>query len=146
MANEKWNCNQICRWNDPSDGCIKPTYATCPMANTEPDASGWGQVNEKRLIYADVLMEAAYDSDEKQGNDVWHTGDIEYLVMAQPTVDAVEVVHGRWVEKVDMVESYLSGCTEVFYECSVCASGNIGESPYCPNCGAKMDGERRTDG
>ena len=52
--------------------------------------------NENRLIDADVLMEAAYDSDEKQGNDVWHTGDIEYLVMAQPTVDAVEVVHGHW--------------------------------------------------
>ena len=57
------------------------------------------------------------------------------------TVDAVEVVYGRWIEKVDMVESYLADCTEVFYECSVCEAGNIGESPYCPNCGAKMDGD-----
>lgn len=57
-----------------------------------------------------------------------------------PTVDAIPVVHGRWIEKVDMVESYLADCTEVFYECSVCECANIGESPYCPNCGAKMDG------
>ena len=26
-------CNQICRWNDPSDGCIKPIYAICRMSN-----------------------------------------------------------------------------------------------------------------
>ena len=26
-------CNQICRWNDPSDGCIKPAYAICRMSN-----------------------------------------------------------------------------------------------------------------
>ena len=26
-------CNQICRWNDTSDGCIKPAYAICPMSN-----------------------------------------------------------------------------------------------------------------
>lgn len=47
--------------------------------------------------------------------------------------------HGRWLEKVDMVESYLSDCTEVFYECSVCESASPGESPHCPHCGAKMD-------
>lgn len=56
-----------------------------------------------------------------------------------PTVDAVEVVHGKWIEKIDMVESYLADSTEVFYECSVCECANIGESPYCSNCGAKMD-------
>ena len=48
--------------------------------------------------------------------------------------------HGRWIEKADMVESYLSDCTEVFYECSVCESASHGESPYCPNCGTPMDG------
>ena len=26
-------CNQICRWNDPSDGCIKPMHAICRMSN-----------------------------------------------------------------------------------------------------------------
>lgn len=102
--------------------------------------------NEKRLIDGNELLSKMHRLDEKQKTDVWMTCDIEALLEMQPTVDAVEVVHGRWVEKVDMVESYLSGCTEVFYECSVCASGNIGESPYCPNCGARMMDGGNEDG
>lgn len=56
-----------------------------------------------------------------------------------------KAVHGRWIKKIDMVASYLEDCTEVFYECSVCEAPNIGESPYCPNCGAKMDGGNEDD-
>ena len=26
-------CNQICDWNDPSDGCVKPPAGFCPMSN-----------------------------------------------------------------------------------------------------------------
>ena len=37
MANEMRACNQICHWNDSSDGCVKPYYAVCPMSNTKPD-------------------------------------------------------------------------------------------------------------
>lgn len=49
-----------------------------------------------------------------------------------PTVDAVEVVHGRWVHK---------GAWHI--ECSECKHilAHIGEAKnYCPNCGANMDG------
>ena len=52
-----------------------------------------------------------------------------------PTVDAVEVVHGRWIEK-----PYLLGTTRY---CSVCGQNYgmpHGVFNYCPNCGAKMDG------
>ena len=66
---------------------------------------------------------------------------VKSILKDAPTVDAVEVVHGRWIEKIDIIGSYLSDCTEVFYVCSVCESGDIGKSPYCPNCGAKMDGD-----
>ena len=49
--------------------------------------------------------------------------------------NAVEVVHGRWVEHRPNV-----------YECTACNTwyGNYGgceEWAYCPNCGAKMDGD-----
>ena len=54
-----------------------------------------------------------------------------------PTVDAVEVVHGRW--------EYNRGAapSEKSYYCSVCISGesDYGTDNYCPNCGAKMDGD-----
>ena len=66
-------------------------------------------------------------------------------IAQMPTVDAVEVVHGRWV-----TEPW-----EVVKRCSVCGKlpnaipGSRNEpcySPYCPNCGAKMDGERKDNG
>lgn len=60
MASEKRNCNQICPWNDPSDGCVRPKGRVCPLSSTEPAASGWGQVqeNKKRLFDANALMDA----------------------------------------------------------------------------------------
>ena len=54
-----------------------------------------------------------------------------------PAVDAVPVVHGRWV----------SDESDVLFHCSECeaqieSSWNYEESwKYCPNCGAKMDEE-----
>lgn len=53
-----------------------------------------------------------------------------------PAVDAVPVVHGRWIDIPDKPEwdqKMCSICGDYF-----CCQGN-----YCPNCGAKMDGERR---
>ena len=101
--------------------------------------------NEKRLIDANPIVQFIMDGlnnpDKMKalGHDAIEIlAEIEYA----PTVDAVEVKHGRWIEKVDMVASYLADCEETFYECSVCNSANFGESPYCPNCGAKMDGDR----
>lgn len=51
-----------------------------------------------------------------------------------PTVDAVPVKHRRW-ELVDEAEPRRYGCSE----CS-CLSW-YGTYKYCPNCGARMDGE-----
>ena len=54
-----------------------------------------------------------------------------------PTVDAVEVVHGWW--------EYNRGAApyEKSYYCSVCIGGesDYGNDNYCPNCGARMDGD-----
>lgn len=89
---------------------------------------------KRKLIYAEDFISSLRDDPLING------ANFKRVVQHINDATAVEaVVHGRWVEKVDMVESYLSDCTEVFYECSVCESANIGESPYCPNCGAKME-------
>ena len=53
-----------------------------------------------------------------------------------PTVDAVEVVHGRWIVK---EHSAPYGGYHLFH-CSECDEPNAKEKNYCPNCGAKMDG------
>ena len=91
--------------------------------------------SEKRLIDVTpenikaVLKEVPYYPDE-----IW-----KFTAMTErfPTVDAVEVVHGRWIWNEEN-------------ECWVCSNcemsalnnyrGNSTDSNYCPNCGAKMDG------
>lgn len=52
------------------------------------------------------------------------------------TVDAVEVVHGRWVMKETMIRSPFAKN----YYCSECKEETNCTSNYCPHCGAKMDG------
>ena len=97
--------------------------------------------NERRLIDANELMTNAYRLDEQQKTDVWHTSDIEYLVMAQPTVDAVEVVHGRWIVSGCGFDC-CSECRKVYADGYLTAMGIKARTQfnYCPNCGAKMDG------
>lgn len=56
-----------------------------------------------------------------------------------PAADVTPVVHGRWVES---VEIQTDTSTLYDYTCSVCSIVATRESPYCPNCGAHMkDGE-----
>ena len=53
------------------------------------------------------------------------------IVSAEPAAEAEPVRHGRWIAKEDEV-SY-------WWECSECHSDETQKSPYCPNCGARMD-------
>ena len=50
------------------------------------------------------------------------------------------VVHGKWEEKQEQI-SWLEDDVDVFFECSICECLSDYSSPYCPNCGAKMDGD-----
>ena len=89
-----------------------------------------------RMIDADALVkkaltEACFDS---RTEDVFLD-----LVDAQPTIEAEPVRHGRWIERFN--GRYKQRRTY----CSVCEQhsgigGNKQEPPYCPHCGAKMDG------
>lgn len=60
-----------------------------------------------------------------------------------PTADVVEVRHGQWIS-----ESFISKTGEKLYHtpmCSVCNQRTSFRSKFCPDCGAKMDGERREE-
>lgn len=66
------------------------------------------------------------------------------------TVDAVEVKHGEWLVKTFQMGNSISLGSSI--KCSECGhredrgpAWNIaqGISNYCPNCGAKMDRERK---
>lgn len=95
---------------------------------------------EKRLIdahdlWSDIMM-------LPHNGDMISSEEVEQAIMDAPTVNAVEVVHGFWVDKHYKIA------------CSVCENAVfIGTSDplihkeekknlkYCPNCGAKMDGD-----
>lgn len=63
------------------------------------------------------------------------------MIEMQPAADVAPVRHGRWIygEDIDI-------------QCSVCGADALTEgdyrqtrSNYCPNCGARMDGENEMD-
>ncbi len=56
-----------------------------------------------------------------------------------PAADVAPVVHGRWEQDADG-DWYCTNCDEVV---AICESGRerTYRKPYCPNCGAKMDGK-----
>lgn len=60
------------------------------------------------------------------------------VVKEQPTVDAVEVVHGRWIFKHNPITDPKGYFIRIV--CSECNLHTGQKSNYCPQCGAKMDG------
>lgn len=97
--------------------------------------------NKKRLIDANATIKWMEDN---TANSEWMVNQynadwICSMLETAPTVDAVEVKHGRWVEKSNPWGQDGSHS----YDCSVCGQRTcvVGEKlHYCPNCGAKMDG------
>ena len=98
--------------------------------------------NEKRLIDANVVEKVMNDRYKALAAEYGHYdhyttgyGDALCVVEDAPTVDAVEVVHGRWVQRLLTGKHGSATCSE-------CNTTWDAESNYCPNCGAKMDGDK----
>jgi hypothetical protein len=62
-------------------------------------------------------------------------------VKKAPTVDAVEVAHGEW----EFLGNDYAECTHCGRIFGVLSNPPLfkANNKFCPNCGAKMDGERR---
>ena len=69
--------------------------------------------------------------------------EVRESIMNAPTIDAVEVVHGEWIDNKGLYQC--SCCKHIWSElwwvesCPIDRMNKI--MHYCPNCGAKMDGE-----
>ena len=109
--------------------------------------------NEKRLIDANELGGFLLGIEQKPDTSRFTAEIIRIMhdvLNAMPTIDAVEVVHGRWkdVKETSLyVPDMKYTVTHTAETCSACnvRIGFIGSKPYlydniCPNCGAKMDG------
>ena len=86
--------------------------------------------------------------------DMISSDEVEQAIMNAPTVDAVEVVHGRWED------AYGGKYANPRFRCSVCKEkallkwerdclGSYKEvqalTPICPYCSAKLDGGNNND-
>ena len=101
--------------------------------------------NVYRLISATALLNTETFS-VSEGACKECENEYRLAVMNAPTVDAMEVVHGRWKVLARFFDGSL--CTQ----CSICGeeytyktgrfehiNAEYAKYNYCPNCGAKMD-------
>jgi hypothetical protein len=108
---------------------------------------------EKRLIaYDPITFEAFTRSIIKHRGpyDYYDDGYIDAVErveewLEQNTVDAAPVVHGKWE-----LRNVTSGINGRYWCCTACGCIRSyweyePDDNYCFKCGAKMDGERRTD-
>lgn len=87
-------------------------------------------ISRHRLEIA--YIEYTYEQ-HKKGVPMSVPDPIREMIRNQPAMDAVEVVHSWW-------EDCSNG-----WSCGNCHYDTSKEYPYCPWCGARMDG-RREDG
>ena len=73
-------------------------------------------------------------------NPRWTPQRVKTLLLRQPAADVAPVRHGRWIDAYPDIEPnpmFMYGiCSECGFEQGISKYLN-----YCPNCGAKMDGE-----
>lgn len=67
-----------------------------------------------------------------------------YGVCLGEKAELVRVKHGEWIERIEKLD-WCEDDVDVFYECSQCGTNDGGKPPYCPNCGARMDGGKTDD-
>ena len=83
-----------------------------------------------RLIDADALIDSISLSDYEAETEALET------IATAPTIDVAPVRHGRWIPR--RPDAPMFGA----HYCSECeAPCKDIKAKYCPNCGAKMDGD-----
>ena len=67
-------------------------------------------------------------------NKITYDSNTYYYIMTTPTADVTEIIHAKWIISSNGYYPYCSNCkTE---------PKNGIKSKYCPECGARMDGEK----
>jgi hypothetical protein len=97
-----------------------------------------------RYIDADELLKRLPDN-------LPYKASVKRALIQAPTADVVEVRHGYWLSayeyslKFDISEERRNEVKNdrIWKFCCLCDQAAKWDYDYCPNCGAKMDGERR---
>lgn len=108
-----------------------------------------------RLIDADALHDDLRTKQkwivkrEDKHNEGYTYDQVHFAIDDQPTVDAVPVRRGKWLDLETLKRPWFR---HHIFECSVCkntldmdgVNAGRGDANYCPNCGARMD-ERKEE-
>lgn len=91
-----------------------------------------------RLIDADDFLSLFYSASAGQDKEFIKT--VEMVVEDTPTIDAEPVRHGKWMyHRISVPKG--KGQTYSVYGCWLCHAHVRKRTPYCPNCGANMQGD-----
>lgn len=85
----------------------------------------------RSALMADIIKRFRCKPYIEVGNKCEYVHDI---LDEQPTIEAVSVIHGKWIPHKRMAISPLV----MNYMCSVCGKDN-NQTKFCPECGAKME-------
>lgn len=79
----------------------------------------------------------------EEGTEEGFIGTVDQMLDMFSPADVAPVVHAYWIrhENADIICGYYVPS----FECSQCGTWKEDDSDFCPDCGAKMDGERRED-
>ena len=109
------------------DGCSKRWTGTNGKARTRMRLIDADKATEVVGYFLEQMGIALFG---RNGKDLART-----LLLQVPTIDAVSVVHGKWIDKGADLDGTL------YYQCSNCHADVIEEQyPNCPYCLARMKG------
>lgn len=101
-------------------------------------------IDADQLRFVEACIEPTFVWDKPH----WETIILKDRIDNAQTLDVMPVRHGKWIHGREVCREYI-GMTlaSVQYEhwkCSACGYRTEGEPlwKYCPNCGARMDGDQ----
>ena len=95
--------------------------------------------SEKRLIDADALIHRLLNTKIVAANLFQYANAVTNMIGDAPTIEAEPVRHGYWENANGRPKTYIRKCSVCGKEAYFCGRGC--SYKFCPNCGAKMEGE-----
>ena len=104
---------------------------------------------ERRTLLVNLKEFHDYVMQDREANPAVQWYEVMFYEKAKsflenaPAADAVAVKHGRWVKHIrdELHLVYCDKCSVCSFEVDDLIDANRDGYNYCPNCGAKMDGE-----